>query len=83
MIEILDTQQQIDSTPFLDCRQQGRVRIGPIIEKRTRIKRDDPRVISRFVAYQEPCVEAQFQKPLQNRHRNALGPTPLVGGIKR
>jgi hypothetical protein len=40
-------------------------------------------VISRFVAYQEPCVEAQFQKPLQNRHRNALGPTPLVGGIKR
>jgi hypothetical protein len=63
MIEILAPEEEVIAPSLLDLPQEASVSIGPIVEKRTFVKRHDPRVISKFVTDEEPRVETKFQKP--------------------
>jgi hypothetical protein len=63
MIEILAPEEAVIAPSLLEFPQKASVSIGPIVEKRTFVKRHDARVISGFVTDEEPRVETKFQKP--------------------
>src|ERR1700735_5022066 len=81
IVKILKSEGHVLAPLPLDRTQQEGVSIGPIIEKRTLVKRQDARVVSRLAADEEPRVVPKFQKPLKDCDRYPLSAAPFVRSI--
>ena len=81
MIEVLDTQPEIEAAARLECGLAQDGIVGPIVEEWTKKERHDPRVVGLLVTNQKPGIDSERGEAVKNGHRHSLGTPAKVAGI--